>query len=399
MNQKQLAILIALGVVLGGAGLLVRSRHASSFNDSTAQMGGSVLGAFDVNAVASVRIVSGSNIVNIVKTGDNWVVKERGNYPANFGNVADFVRKLADLKITKPVTVGPSRLPMLELVAPDKGPGVLVEFGGADGKPIKSILLGLKYMKEGNDNSPMGGGGFPIGRYIMVDNKIESVALVSDALSNAEAKPEDWIDKEFVKVEQPISVSVAKPESTNSFALSRTNEFGEWNLADAKPEEKLDTSKVSGFNTVLSSPSFNDVLLTPPADAFEKPVQAVVQTAGGFTYDVKIGKAGADDVYPIQVAVAAELQKERVAAADEKKEDKDRLDKEFKDKLAKQQEKLKKEQAYAKWTYSISKWSIDSLLKNRSELLADKKADEKKPDEKPAATPGLPTDILPVLPK
>ncbi|HTI69664.1 MAG TPA: DUF4340 domain-containing protein, partial [Candidatus Limnocylindria bacterium] len=264
--------------------------------------------------------------------------------------------------------------PLLELVTPDKGAGVLVELLGADGKPIKSLLLGKKLMKEGGGGDPMmgGGGGWPIGRYVMVDNKTESVAIVSDALANAEPKADEWIDKDFVKVELPTFVSITKQEATNSFTLSRTNEFGEWSLADAKPEEKLDTSKVAGFNTLLSSASFTDVTTTPAADAFEKPETATIRTAAGFKYDVRIGKPGADDNYPVQVAVAGDFPKERMAGKEEKKEDKEHLDKEFKDKLTKNEEKLKKEQAFAKWTFTVNKWSIDPLLKNRADLFAPK---------------------------
>ncbi|MEI6356805.1 MAG: hypothetical protein WCP53_06845, partial [Verrucomicrobiota bacterium] len=58
-----------------------------------------------------------------------------------------------------------------------------------------------------------------------------------------------------------------------------------------------------------------------------------------------------------------------------KPEDKAKLDKEFADKLTKQQEKLKAEQAFSAWTYTVSKWSIDAFLKNRGDLFADKKAD------------------------
>ena len=399
MNSKQLAILIALGVVLGGAGIMVRSRHDSSFTKSTRKMGGSLLGDFDAGTVAGLRITEGTNTVNINKTGDNWVVKERSGYTANFGNVADFVRKLIELKVTKPVAVGPSSLGRLDLVAPDKGPSVLVELLAADGKPIRSLLLGRKVMKESAaDNSPMGGGGaWPVGRYVMVDNKPDTVAIVSDALANAEPKAEEWIDKDFVKVEQPVFVSINKPESTNSFTLVRTNEFGEWSLFSATPDEKLDTSKVSAFNTLLSSASFNDVTLTPAAEAFEKPETALVRTAAGFEYKIRVGKPGADDNYPIQVAVSGEFPKERAAVKDEKKEDKERLDKEFKEKLAKNEEKLKKEQALAKWTFTINKWSIDPLLKNRSELFAAKPGATNATPSTPAGVPnfGAPSLELP----
>jgi hypothetical protein len=110
----------------------------------------------------------------------------------------------------------------------------------------------------------------------------------------------------------------------------------------------------------------------------DQPTKATIKTAGGFTYEVKLGKADGDN-YPLQVSVSADLKKQREAGKDEKPEDKAKLDKEFADKLAKQEEKLKSEQAFAKWTYTVSKWTVDALLKGRGELLAEKKAEEKKP--------------------
>ena len=73
---------------------------------------------------------------------------------------------------------------------------------------------------------------------------------------------------------------------------------------------------------------------------------------------------------------------------DEKPEDKEKLDKEFKEKLAKLEQKLKTEQGYAKWTYIVSKWTIEPILKNRSDLFADKKA-EGAPGGEGGLPPGL----------
>jgi Domain of unknown function (DUF4340) len=386
MKSKQLLILIAAALALGGGGLLVLKHRRSDYSSSTTDMGGKLLGAFEVNAVAGLRVSQGSNALNVVKAGDNWVVKERGDYPANFGEVAELVRKLAELKVAQPQRVGPSRLPLLELT---KETATTVELLGGDGKTLKTLLLGKKHIRGGvEESSPMGGGGFPDGRYVMVGTDIGSVAVVSDPLTSANPKPDEWIAKDFIKVEQPVFVQVTYAEPTNNFTLTRTNEFADWTLADAKPGEELDKNKASAFSSILSGTSFNDVLVNSDAKALglDQPTEAVIRTATGFTYKLHIGKPTADDSYPVQVGVDAALVKERLPGKDEKPEDKTKLDKDFADKLAKQQEKLKTEQSYAKWTFTASKWSFDTLLKKRGELLAEKKVEEKKPDA-PAADP------------
>jgi hypothetical protein len=212
----------------------------------------------------------------------------------------------------------------------------------------------------------------------MVDNKIETVALVNEPLANAEPKADQWLEKDWFKVEQPVSVTVTHAEGTNSFGLTRTNEFSEWTLTGAKSEDKVDSAKTGLFSSLLSSPSFDDVLVDPQPAALglDHPIEAKIRTAGGWTYTVKVGKAQEGDRYPVQFATEAQLVTQRTPGKDEKKEDAEKLDKEFSDKLKKQQEKLKAEQARGRWTYLVSKWTIDPILKKRSELMVDPKKDE-----------------------
>ncbi|HRI16208.1 MAG TPA: DUF4340 domain-containing protein [Verrucomicrobiota bacterium] len=400
MKSRQLMLLVIAALVLGGGGLWMLKKRQASFDSSKVQMGDSVLGPFDGSAVTAVRIKQGSNSVNIVTEGSDWVVRERGNFPANVSELQSFFRKLTDLKVTRPVKVGASRLPLLELSGDS---GTVVELLDASGKAVKTLRLGKQTTKGGGDEGPMGmgGGAFPDGRYVQVG---EVVSLINDPLSNAKPAPADWIAKEFIKVEQPVTIQITHPEATNSFTLSRTNEFAEWTLGELAAGESLDKNKLWSFNNILSSPSFTDIILNPDAAklGLDQPTLAKIKTSGGLNYDVKVGKPEGDN-YPVQVTVTGDLAKERTAGADEKPEDKERLDKEFKEKLAKREQQLKTEQALGKWTFTVSKWTVDPILKKRSELLADKKPatppangavppGEPEPDLDPTALP------LPVLP-
>ncbi len=387
MKSKQLVLLFLAAVVLGGGGMLVLRSRQDDYRKSATEMGAKVLGNVDISAIAGIRFKQGTNAVSVVRNGDAWTVRERGDFPANFGDVSEFVRKVADLKVVQPQRVGASRLALLELT-PDKG--TLVELLGADGKVLKSLLLGSKHLKSGGAaESQFGGGAFPDGRYVMVGSDLSTVAVVAEPLANANPKPEDWIAKEYVKVEPPVSIEVMHLEATNSFTLSRTNELGDWVLVGAKPGEDLDKNKVSQFGSLLSSPAIDDVKLNPDLKALglDTPVQATIRTASGFTYKFRIGKGEGEESVPVQVSIDAEFQKERVAGKDEKPEDKAKLDKDFKEHLTKQAEKLKSEQAFAKWTVVMKKWSLDSLLKKRSELMADKAAAAPKPEGAPGLNP------------
>jgi hypothetical protein len=396
MNKKQLTLVLGLGVVLALLAVWVGRKQSTPYKE-TAKEGAKLLGDFDLNAVAHLTIRSDTNEATLAKQDEVWVVKQRGDYPANFNNISDLVRKLWELKVARTIKIGPSRLPALELSGPDKG-STLVELKDASGKLIRSLLLGAKSMKEAGESSPFGGGGFPNGRYVMVGGDIKTASLVADALTSVETAPEHWLNKDFFKVEKLKTATVVATNATNNWKLTRETDGGEWKLADAQGDEKADSGKCSSMNYLLNNPSFNDVALTWKFDETNKPTtSALLETFDHFTYALKLAPKGSDD-YHLQVTVSADIPKERTPGKDEKQEDKDRLDKEFKESTDKLKEKLKTEKAYEKWTYILSKWTVDALLKERKDLLAEKK-EEPKTEEAQKETPKAEAPKPPPPPK
>jgi hypothetical protein len=395
MNRKQLTVLIVVGAVIVALGLLSLRSKRSNFAGSNQRLGQPVIKNFPMNDVEQIAIRQHAGELHLVRKTDTWIVQERGGYPANFDNIRDLLRKVWELKVAQPIKVGASLLPRLELTPPEKGTnaGTLVEFKDKSGKVLNSLVLGKKHMREGRGDSQFGGGGYPDGRFIMVGNDLQSVAVVSEPFSNVEAKPADWLNKDFFKVEKLKSIAVTSQMASNNWAMSRDSETNDWKLLDLKPGEQLDTSKSSTVTSALSYPSFTDVATNsaPEATGLDKPLQAKLETLDGFVYQVKVGKKVADDRddHYLKVAVEAKMPKERAPGKDEKPEDKEKLDKEFKANLDKQLEKLKNEQALASWTYVVPKYSIEPLLKERKDLLAEKK-DEKKEEPAKEQTSGSP---------
>src|SRR6266567_3107835 len=295
MNSKQLVILLLLVVVVGGAGLILRQRQSASWESTNPTVGKKLLGDLPVNDVAHITIKQGANELDLLKKDDLWRVGQRGDYPANYSEISEFLLKIRDLKIVQSEKVGPSQLSKLLLV-PGQGTNsaMVVEFKDQSGKPIRTLLLGKKHMKKGDRRpSPygdMGEEGWPDGRYVKVGNDSESVSVISDALANIEPKPDQWLNKDFFKVEKARSIAVSFPNATNSWKLTRETESGEWKLADPKPAEQLDSSKASGVANPLSSPGFTDVASNMKAEGLEKPTVATVDTFDNFTYSLKVGQ-------------------------------------------------------------------------------------------------------------
>jgi hypothetical protein len=393
MNSKQLTLLIALVVVIGGLGLLMKSRQQSSWQKGAAGAGGKLLDKFDYNAVASLSIKGASNEVTLVKKDDGWRVKERSDFPANFSTIADFLRKAADLKVVQTEPIGASQFERMELNQPGKGPGAgtLVELKDKDGKALRSLVLGKKQMRKSEGGSPFGGGDWPVGRWVMDLQNTGSVSLVSDALADIEPDASRWLEKEFFKVERVRGITVAHTNATNSWKLTRDADAGEWKLADSRPgEQPLDTAKANGIGNPFSFPSFSDVVAAdakPEVTGLDKPAVVTLETADKFTYTIKVGAKSGDENVHMAFTVKADLPAKREPGKDEKPEDKDRLDKEFAENTKKLQEKLAADRKFEKFAYIISKWTVDAVLKNRSELLAEKKEEPKPEENKDDAKP------------
>jgi len=387
MNRNQFSLLLFLVVVLGMAGLMVYNKQNAGGNSGSGELGKKLLPNLPLNDIAHIALKQGTNQLNLAKKDGTWRVRERNDYPANYSKISDFLIKAKDLKVVQSEQVGPSQLGRLELV-PGNGTNSALEIALKDqgDKPVQTLLLGKKHMQKSKTPSPygdLGENGWPDGRYVKVGTSSDSVAVISDALANIEPKPEQWLNKDFFKVEKVRSVAVTFPQETNSWKLSRETESGEWKLADAKPTEQLDSSKTASVSNPLSAPSFTDVDTSskPEQLGLDKPTVVTLDTFDNFTYTLKVGQK-TNDNYPLLVAVAAQVSKERPPGKDEKPEDKDKLDKSFKEQQKKLEEKLAQEQAFQNWTYLVSSWTLDPLLKNRSQLLVEKKEEPKKDDLK-----------------
>lgn len=385
MNLKQLGILIVAVVVIGGAALFLHKKQSNAWSTNSGEAGKKLLGDFQVNDVAHIAIKEGTNELNLVKKDDLWRVYERGDYPANFQQISEFLLKARDLKIVQTEEIGPSQLGRMGL-APGQGSNaaVVVEFRDQNDKPIRTLLLGKKHMKKptGAPSQFEGEDGFPDGRYVQVGQDSKMVDVISDPLDNMEAKPDQWLDKDFFRVEKPKAIEVDMPVSTNSWKLARETESGEWKLASGNKGEELDSSKVSGVSSPFTSPSFNDVIPGAKADpaGTNKPTVVKIQTFDGFNYDITLGAKTNDD-YLTTLTVAGQFPKARELGKGEKPEDRAKLDKEFADAQQKLAEKLKQEQGYEHWTYLVPSWVVDPLLKNRVDLLAEKKETNSTPQK------------------
>ncbi len=392
MNSKQLKLLLIIFVCIGVIGALLVVRSNKSWSQGEQSIGGKVMPDFPMNDVTQFTIQDKDGETTLAKIDETWRVVDRGNYAADFSKIRELLLSIADTKVLRNMQVGESQLGRLELLSPEKGDksGILLTFTGEGDKALGNLLLGKQSMKK-SESSSFGGGEFPDGRYLMPDGDSSRIALVSETFSNVDTEAKAWLDKTFFKVEKLKSAEVTHTDPLQSWSVSRETESGDMILAGLGEKEELDSSRSYSLKNILSSPSFNDIAASDASDedlGFDAPVKAVLKTFDDFSYEIQIGKANEDEEYPVRVQVNAEINEERIPGEDEKDEDKERLDTEFAEQVKKLKDKLATEQKFQGHTFLVSKWTVDTLTKPRSDYVKAIEEEETAGDAVSSTTEG-----------
>src|SRR6185437_5299725 len=88
----------------------------SSWKGGGVDVGKKLLGDnFPINDVASISVQHGTNKLDLARKDDLWRVRERADYPANFSQISELLKKLRDLKIVQVEDIGPSQLARMDL--------------------------------------------------------------------------------------------------------------------------------------------------------------------------------------------------------------------------------------------------------------------------------------------
>ena len=419
MKNKQLLIAIVVLVVLGAAVIFTKedSGKSSSSGESTKPTN-QVIKTLDATKLASITLTDSDGSVTVDQVDGKWSVTDRDGFPANFSNIQSLVDTVTELKILAKQKVGKSQLGRFELndPAPEdaKDAGTKLELKDADGNVLHSILFGKETQGQADPSSPFGPSG--TGRYVLVPPN--TVGEINETLSSdLKTSPADWLHKEdFLKVEKIKSITITQPNEADSWTLTHIKEGDDMALSDAKPEEKLDSSKANSAGRVLGSPSFDDIAsksAKPEETGMDKAVTATIDTFEGYNYVVKMAKKD-DENYMSLAASGTRLAQAdetaprtpqpdesnpRAQAKDEKPEDAERLDKEHNAALAKliadrdkahaeSQAKLREERdktfadnlaKLAKlegWTFKVSSYTFDAIYKTRAEMMEEKKEEE-----------------------
>ena len=380
MNGKQFILVLVVLAALVAGGWSVMKWQRGSYEVADTRVGQKLLPGFKVDEVAEIAIVEPGATLTLLRTDKGWTVKERGGYPASLEAIRDLLVKLEALKVAQAEGITDALRPRLQLAAPGgaakpEETGTGLELKARDGKPIAALVLGKKATKQVNLPG-LAGESIPSGRYVLVASDPQRMNVVAEPFTTVTAKPQQWLARDYLKVERIKSLTVLGPDGKERWSIGRPDEAAGWTWSTLG---KLDGGKAQDGASALYSMQIADAAAgVSDADAgLDKPVTVRAQTFDGWSYDLRIGNAAPEDRYYAKASVSGAVPEKRTPRADEKAEDTQKEDKAFAERQAAMKAKLEREQALGAFTVLLPKSTVDPLLRERSALVAVEQKDAK----------------------
>ena len=353
MNARFALVLLVLLAALGGGALLVRQQAGSEKPAGSAALGQPLFKGLQAAEVAAIVIRQPKGSLTIARQEGRWVLAERDAFPADFDKVRDFVLKAISLKVGQAEPIGDKDRARLNL---DES-GTLVEFRGADGKPLARAVLGRKYFKAEPENPDKAAGD---GRYLALPDDPKRVIVVSEPLAQASSRTADWISKAGIAAEKVKSLEV-RDAAGAAWKIERSGDNADWKLVGLRADEKLEITKANAAAYTFSQIELADLApkdVKAETTGLGSPTVVTATTLDGLTYVLNVGKLEGENYYA-SIAVTGEPKPEG---------------KDAEERLKKMQERLPREKALAGTAVLIPKAKLEDILRKRADLLVKKEA-------------------------
>lgn len=222
-----------------------------------------------VDTVGRITLVRGGIKTTFVRQGDNWVIDEKGDYPADAAKVHAMVLGLADLSFVEPKTRKADLYARLELDDPDKkdAKSTLVTASDEKGSLLGEIIAGKRKIDE------LGGGNDGI--YVRKPGDAQSwLARGTLDLSGDTAA---WLDKKLLDIPaDKVKTVTLTPADGAKLAFTRNKEGEAFALTTAPPAGKKlkSDSALNDPAGALAGLELSDVMA---AKALAVPQQGVSQ--------------------------------------------------------------------------------------------------------------------------
>ncbi|HTQ33901.1 MAG TPA: DUF4340 domain-containing protein [Stellaceae bacterium] len=237
-----------------------------------------------LGTVAFLRVSRGTVTVNLKQIDKNWVVVEKGNYPAGANRIRKLLLQLAELELIEPKTDRPELLARLDLDDPANGKSTEITAQDRNGTTVGQVIIGRSRPSEiakgeagvyirraGSDQAWLARGAFELGGDALswLDRRI--IDIPPGRLASVVLTPADGgtVTLSRVSADQPFSIDKpplnANPKPDDALAAP-TGALDGLLLMDVRPASTAPTMPKDG--TTASFITFGGLViglrLTPP---------------------------------------------------------------------------------------------------------------------------------------
>jgi hypothetical protein len=266
-----LAVIAIAVLASGDRGVSRAAPGQSAFPALTARLGD----------VVSVTVSRNGTTMTLIRDGDNWLVAEKGNYPANVAKISQIVRAMADLTLVEPKTQNPDLYPRLEVEDPGNGKSALVAVKDKSGGDLAQAIVGKRrYDRLGAGND---------GVYLRKPGEAQS--WLARGTLDPSGDVASWLDRQIIDIsEKKIAKVILTQADGTKLVISRSAPDAHFAVEDAPADTKFKSeSTISGPAGALETLDLDDV---KPASELPVPDKDVVTasftTFEGLTIDVRL---------------------------------------------------------------------------------------------------------------
>jgi len=366
VSRKQFLIVLAVLLGLGVAAAVLVFSDSGGWRAGEAQAGRAIVPGLKVSDVAEIAVAGAPGAVHLVRTDRGWIVRERGDFPADVERIRDLLIKLADVRVAQAEPLPQSQRARLQLVDPknkdDKNAGTLLELRDAKGKSLAHLLLGKKVFRQTEVAGPASAQPEATGRYLLAGADGDTMLVIADPLNAAEPRAESWLRKELLRAERVKTVTSIGSDRRTRWTIRRDQDNTDWRFAGSR--EQPDLQKATDAAGAFGWMDLVDVVVDPQntETGLAHAITVRAETFDNLTYTVRIGNKTGDNYY-VAVAVAGDPQQSRTPGKGEDK--------------ARTAERLERERGLDRWRYVVGKNAIEPLLRDRAQMLPEKKTGKK----------------------
>lgn len=382
MKPKTLLALALVAVVVLLLGLIVRQANRSQWGAESAAVGAPLLPDLPINDITKITITGPGQSVTLARRDDKWRVLERFGYPADWDQISQAVKQLANETIKQTITVGPTHYGRLELLPPDADAadkaGTRVTLFNDSGDPLARLRLGKQHMSDSDaaQNPMMRGRAFPDGRYILLPDSADSeqVVLVSNPFNTLVPEPAQWLNTQFLEIRDLASAHLERDGET-AWRLQTNPDSDKLTLAGDVPDGMtIKNSAVSETARALAYARISDVAdpdLPDSETGMDNPAVFHAVNKQHVACTVKIG-AKTGDKYYVQANVTY---REPDASENDDSESETENQTPAPDEIRTKTKKLN--DLLDGWTYLIPQRTVRKLIRSRNDFLEKKESENK----------------------